>query len=160
MIRNSVTLLVLLLSPALGFTSVGRVPFVRPMTSLSQQKTNWPEYKHVYVDPLTPHQVESKVHDHVDPQKRAISNEYWLRQLEEDKAKLHSMTSETMKDVGAAKPSESFEHYKHQNIDPITPHETPSQVTSHMDPIRRMNADKYWRAVYIDEKEKLRKKHP
>jgi len=161
MIRCSILLLLPFLSPSLAFTSVGKALHVHSPSCLYQKKASWPEYKHDYIEPLTPHQVESKIHNHVDPNKRAVSNEYWLRQLEDEKAKMHSMSSkdETASSNSSTKqPSETFEHYKHANIDPITPHETPSKVTSHMDPIRRQNADKFWRAKYIDEKEKLRNK--
>lgn len=153
-----VSLLALIASPVFGFTPVKPKATT---TALYQKKASWPEYKHDYVDPLTPHQVESKIHTHIDPQKRAVSNEYWLRQLEDEKQKLHAMQSnDTVVESHATnkKPSESFSHYKQANIDPITPHEKPSPVASHMDPIKRQNADKFWRAKYIDDKEKLRKK--
>jgi hypothetical protein len=159
---SSLLLVSALVSLTSGFSPT---PFQSRVTSsLFQQETNWLEYRHEYVDPLTPHQVESKIHSHLDPKKRAVSDEYWLRQMEQEKEKLHNMMNEINNgdnEKNGVTPTfhlETFQHYKRENIDPmIHAHETPSAVKSHMDPIKRQNADKFWRAKLLDDKEKARR---
>jgi hypothetical protein len=134
---------------------------------LHQEKTNWVEYKHDYVDPLIPRAIESKIHDHVNPTKRKVSDEYWLRQMEQDKEKLQKymmQEDEKMGDndnvlVRQEHPQETFQHYKQTYIDPMRRHSSPSPVTSHLDPVKRQNADKFWRAKLMDDKEKARRKY-
>jgi hypothetical protein len=117
------------------------------------------------VDPLIPHAIESKVHDHVNPTKRKVSDEYWLRQMEQDKEKLqkYMMQEDKMSDnddvVRQEHPQETFQHYKQTYIDPMTRRSSPSPVTSHLDPVKRQNADKFWRAKIMDDKEKARRKY-
>ena len=155
-----VALAALLVCPISSFTTgVSSRPSSFLFTN-KESANSWSEYKHDFVDPLIPHQVESKIHDHTDPEKRASSDEYWLRQMEQDKNKLNDMMTDEMVTAAseqdkADKPAESFEHYKQENIDPITPHEMPSPVTSHMDPVKREKADEFWQAKFNDEKEKI-----
>lgn len=153
----SAVLFLVVLSPTFGFGFVGSLrtrKFAHP-TTLFQEKISWSDYKHDYVDPITPHAIESSVKGHMDPTKRAIADEYWLTQFEKEKEKLHQyMTVETSQEV-PVKESETYAHYKHEYIDPITPHETASKVASRMDPAKRESADKYWLQKFLNDKEKL-----
>lgn len=146
-----------LLSPTFGFGFVGSLntrTFAHP-SSLCQERISWSDYKHDYVDPITPHAIESNVKGHMDPAKRAIADEYWLTQFEKDKEKLHQhMMVETSAEVPLKEP-ETYAHYKHNYIDPITPHETVSKITNHMDPAKRESADKYWLQKFLHDKENL-----
>jgi hypothetical protein len=146
-----------LLSPTVGFGVVGSLntrTFANP-TFVFQEKISWSDYKQDYVDPITPHAIESNVKGHMDPAKRAIADEYWLTQFEKEKEKLHQhMTAETSTEV-PSKESETYAHYKHEYIDPITPHETASKVTNHMDPAKRESADQYWLQKFLNDKEQL-----
>jgi hypothetical protein len=127
---------------------------------MGQRPISWKEYKHDYVDPLVKHEAPPKVKDHTDPVKRAKADQFWLNQFEEDKEKLHRMMEHDDDNSisGSAVttgPNETYEHYKHEYLDPITPHERASKVGSHMDPNKRKTADKYWLEWYKDEKQKL-----
>ena len=154
-------LAILILPSACGF-GIPK-PFSRTTRTalfVGEKPISWPDYKHDYIDPITPHETPSKVLDHTDPVKRAIADEYWLKQFEEDKEKLHHMMEKAKATKAAetyVKPSETWPHYKHENIDPITPHETASKVASHMDPAKRKIADEYWLQWYNDEKDRLHK---
>jgi hypothetical protein len=162
-------IVVLLVSPSKSFTPTAHSRWhSTSTTALHQEKTNWVEYKHDYVDPLIPRAIESKIHDHVNPTKRKVSDEYWLRQMEQDKEKLQKYMiqeeEEEMSDndnvlVRQEHPQETFQHYKQTHIDPMTRHSSPSPVTSHLDPVKRQNADKFWRAKLMDDKEKARRKY-
>ena len=154
----NIVLLLEILSLTLGFGVIGTIKtrtFARPTLVLAE-KISWSDYKHDYVDPITPHETASKVRDHMDPAKRAIADEYWLLQFEKDKEKLHQyMMAEASPAETLSEESETWSHYKHAYIDPITPHETASKNKNHMDPAKRASADKYWLQKFLEDKEKL-----
>ena len=123
-----------LASPACSFAPTGALSCLHSTSTtvwFQQESTNWDEYKHDYVDPLVPHSIQSKLHDHIDPTKRKASDEYWLRQMEQDKEKLHNMMNEDQdktSDTDGIRQEqhyETFQHYKQANIDPITRHRHP-----------------------------------
>jgi hypothetical protein len=153
-----IVLFLAILPPTLGFGVLGTLKtraFARP-TCVFAEKISWSDYKHDYVDPITPHKTASKVKDHMDPAKRAIADEYWLLQFEKDKEKLHQyMMADASPTETLSKESETWSHYKHEYIDPITPHEAASKVKNHMDPAKRASADEYWLKKFLEDKEKL-----
>lgn len=165
MIRATAIILTLLVSPAFGFgvpSSLKRQADYRRKTCLFQKKISFSEYKHDYVDPITPHATESKVKSHMEPSKRAIADEFWKAQFEQDKEKLHQMNENNPSRAEATLPkdAETWPHYKHEYVDPITPHEIDSKVESHMDPGKRAIADEYWLQTFLEDKKKLHKKMP
>lgn len=110
-------LLTLLTPLVAGF---GPSQIASPQTALLASRTEptWSKYKHDFVDPITPHEQPSGLHE-PDSKKRAIADEFWLKQFEDDKDKMHEMMS---KDHESRPPlfatDETWDHYKHEFIDP------------------------------------------
>lgn len=139
-------ILSMILSPTLGFGVLGTLKtrtFARP-TRVFAEKVSWSDYKHDYIDPITQRKTASKVKDHMDPAKRAIADEYWLLQFEKDKEKLHQYMADASPTETLSTESEAWSHNTHENIDPITPHETASKAKNIMadaSPIENLSSE-------------------
>jgi hypothetical protein len=156
-----IVLVLAILFPTLGFGILGTLKtrtVARP-TCVFAEEISWTDYKHDYVDPITPHETASKVKDHMDPAKRAIADEYWLLQFEKEKEKLHQYIMAKASPMETlSTESETWSHYKHKYIDPITLHETTSKVKNHIDPAKRESADEYWLHKFLEDREKLHRR--
>uniref|UniRef100_A0A7S4JX13 Uncharacterized protein n=1 Tax=Odontella aurita TaxID=265563 RepID=A0A7S4JX13_9STRA len=153
-------------------TTADRSPrFARTAAALYQEKTSWSEYKHDYVDPRVPH---ATIHDPDDvdeaaARRRKIADEFWMERVMDEKEKLHRMMETVAAAAGGASesdedsraPKETWDHYKHDFVEPLTYHSSPRGEATTGDEEdtdaarRRAIADKFWLEKFKDDKEKL-----
>jgi len=142
-------------SSVLGFAS-------KSFSTFSQEKKSWSEYKHAYVDPriahTSPHDPDV---DEESMRKRAIADEFWMKQFEEDKHKMHDMMKYTASGCyeDGSQFRETWSHYEHDFVEPLTFHAPPKKTTGDKnsnDTRRRAKADAFWLEKFKEDKEKLR----
>eukprot|EP00568_Trieres_chinensis_P017625 CAMPEP_0183326580 /NCGR_PEP_ID=MMETSP0160_2-20130417/82602_1 /TAXON_ID=2839 ORGANISM="Odontella Sinensis, Strain Grunow 1884" /NCGR_SAMPLE_ID=MMETSP0160_2 /ASSEMBLY_ACC=CAM_ASM_000250 /LENGTH=154 /DNA_ID=CAMNT_0025494595 /DNA_START=17 /DNA_END=481 /DNA_ORIENTATION=- len=152
---NRVFNILLLCAPAAGF-SAGHLAARRSELSLKQHKISWSEYEHEYVDPLVPHKVDSEMEGRMDPDRRRTADEFWTAQFNDGKQKLHRINQDDAHPTAHDNaPVDTWAQYKHEYVDPITPHEASSGLEGHMDPERRAVADEFWLQKFRDDKKKM-----
>uniref|UniRef100_A0A6U2IKH6 Uncharacterized protein n=1 Tax=Pseudictyota dubia TaxID=2749911 RepID=A0A6U2IKH6_9STRA len=147
-------------TPATAFVINGRSR--ASVTVLSQERTSWSEYKHDYVDPRVPHASPHEPDvDEASARRRAIADEFWLEQFKDEKDKLHHMmdSGSTKGPESSSQPKETWSHYKHDYVEPLTFHSPPIETTAgeDSDAVRRREiADEFWLEKFMDDREKLR----
>ena len=112
------TSLLLVLAPLVsGFGFPQKARHLKAL-GVSQADPTWSEYQHDFIDPITPHETPSGLHE-PDPQQRAIADEFWLKQFEDYKEKLHEMMAKQETTTSPLFATDaSWDHYKHEFIDP------------------------------------------
>lgn len=91
----------------------------------TSKQDNWGHYKHTHVDPIAPHEQPSAFHSDVDTKQRAIADEFWSKEFQDEKEHFHDMMAKETKAGGSLfveqqqdPQDETWDHYKHEYIDP------------------------------------------
>eukprot|EP00980_Cylindrotheca_fusiformis_P003388 scaffold755_cov101-Cylindrotheca_fusiformis.AAC.2 len=159
-----------LLSFTLSCSSV--LAFTSSSSSHHEKKISWPEYKSDYIDPMITAHEDQSLEGHMDPAKRQVSDQYWLKQYAEEKEKLHRLNEAAAAEnlqqqqredhrPRRAAPSTSYDAYKMNYIDPMDQQQKKDKKKftllkgNMMDPNKRAEADQFWLETFMEEKARL-----